>query len=248
MDFHAIVQQLPDTTFGKEAIVRASEASNQKIKSSSVFWLINKMLDDNYINRVGRNQYTVNKDIKPHTIYYYKFSDSLHKIVSAIEEQYPLIEFQAWEAVQYNEFVNHLIAHNMYFIEVENMLCDTVFEFLRESSPRNILLKPDKNIFMRYAGHETIIVQNLISEAPNNKSNPHGVVVEKLLVDMLADKKIELFVEPAEFPFIWEEIFEKYVIDESRLMRYARRRNAEAKIRNFINEKTSIVLHSEETK
>lgn len=105
------------------------------------------------------------------------------------------------------------------------------------------LSKPDAAACEIYAVSNTIIVQNLITEAPVDKSNPHGVVLEKLLVDMFADKKVKMFLEESEFASILENAFTSYIIDESKMFRYARRRGAEEKIRDFIVLNTNIQLH-----
>ena len=49
-----------------------------------------------------------------------------------ITDRYPLLEFQMWELIQFNEFLNHQIAKNIIVVEVENMLEDSVFDTLRE--------------------------------------------------------------------------------------------------------------------
>jgi len=94
-----------------------------------------------------------------------------------------------------------------------------------------------------YASNDTIIVQNLITEAPVDQQEPHHVMLEKLLVDMFANKKMQLFLETREFNAILEDAFHTYVIDESKMFRYARRRNIEDKIKKIITEDTTIKLH-----
>lgn len=245
MNTQAIARALPNTIFDRKVLFSAVEATGQQMKESSAFWLIRQMIQEGLIFRVGRGKYMVNRAKRPLRSYDYTFSDGLQKIVSSIEEQYPLVEFQSWETAQYNYFVRHLIAHNVYFIEVEKMLENTVFDYLRTYWKGMVLVKPDMRTCMTYADGETIIVQKMISEAPVSSHNPHGVPIEKLLVDMLADKKVGIWIEEAEFPAIWEDIFSRYVVDETKMFRYARRRNAEDKVRHFILTKTDIQLHEE---
>lgn len=68
-------------------------------------------------------------------------------------------------------------------------------------------------------------------------------MLEKLLVDLFADEKLQLFLETSEFSTILEQAFHTYVIDESKMFRYARRRNIEDKIKRIIVEDTTIKLH-----
>lgn len=45
-----------------------------------------------------------------------------------------------------------------------------------------------------------------------------------------------------EIPTVYEEAFLKYVIDESSLFRYAKRRGADKKIKKFIQDETNVQL------
>ena len=86
----------------------------------------------------------------------------------------------------------------------------------------------------------------LLSEAPKAKSDIKGCSLEKLLVDLFSNKLTGQLVERAEYPEIYEEAFRKYYIDEKKLFRYARRRNLEKEIRDFIKKETNIQLFTEE--
>lgn len=246
LNINAIAKKMPDYVIGKEEIFQIALTENISLKQSSVFWVINKMLEAGLLIKVGRNRYCVSKSDKAKKVYEYSFSEKMQKVVDALSEEFPLMEFQAWESIQYNYFINHQIAHNTLFVEVENMLENSIYEFLREKFGRNVLLKPDLETSTIYAESDTIIVQNLISEVPVNQKQPHNVLLEKMLVDMLTDKLVRMFVSQGEFAHVYENAFEAYAIDESKFFRYARRRNAEEKIRDFIHENTNVKLYMEE--
>lgn len=118
-----------------------------------------------------------------------------------------------------------MIANNITFVEVEKGLEETVFHYLREQCDQQILLCPSMDVCETYLAPDTVIVQRLVSQAPQQKAAPHHVMLEKLLVDLLADPKMPLFLEKSEFDSIFESAFEKYIINKSKMMRYARRRN-----------------------
>ena len=244
MDLINIANNLPSGTINRSLIYLAAIQENKKFQQSSIYWLINKMIDEGILIRVGRNKYCVSNGKIIKKTYHYPFPEKLNEIVDVLAREYPLIQFQAWEAIQFNWFVNHQIAHNLFFVEVEKMTENSVYEFLRDHFPdTQVLLKPDLNTSNIYAVPDSIIVQNLITEAPVEKSNPHGVMLEKLLVDMFVDKKMKLFIEDSEYTDILQTSFDLYIIDESKLFRYARRRGAEQKIRNCIANHTNIQLH-----
>lgn len=58
-----------------------------------------------------------------------------------------------------------------------------------------IFLSPKVYDRETYIVPNTIIAQKLISQAPKQKCQPHHVMLEKLLVDLLADPKMLLFKE-----------------------------------------------------
>ena len=84
-----------------------------------------------------------------------------------------------------------------------------------------------------------IIIKNLNSEAPIQKWNNINVpTLEKILVDIIADD--ELFAaQQGELEFIFKSAFDKYNINESKMKRYASRRNREAEIKNQTNRITA---------
>ena len=243
MNINELALALPEGTFNKETIYQVAVMKNNQLKPQSIHWLINKLIDQRFLIRVGRNKYCSTTADMKRTVYHHRFSKDLQKIVDNIIERFPLLQFQVWESIQFNRFANHQIAQNLFFIEVENMLENTVYEFLREKTEHQVLLKPTMEICEVYANSNTIIVQNLITEAPVNQHALHHVMLEKLLVDLFADEKMQLFLETSEFSAILEDAFHTYAIDESKMFRYARRRNIENKIKKIISDGTTIELH-----
>ena len=140
-----------------------------------------------------------------------------------------------------NDFVNHQIAKNVIFIEAEAMLVDTVYEMLHEKFPY-VMIEPDTNAFYKQRAPETdIIVQRLITEAPTPNEG-HSSPLEKLLVDLLSKKLSGNLIERSEYPCIYEDIFRKYLIDETKMFRYAKRRHLYDNLLSFINTQTDIKL------
>ena len=68
--------------------------------------------------------------------------------------------------------------------------------------------------------------------------------MEKLLVDLFSKGISGNIVPRSEYPQIFEEVFQKYNINQAKLFRYARRRNNEQIIRNFIRNETSVRLEN----
>ena len=59
-------------------------------------------------------------------------------------------------------------------------------------------------------------------------------MLEKMLVDMIADKLISTTYSKAEFPDVIEQAQRRYYLDKVRLLRYARRCNREKEMKQYL--------------
>ena len=66
-----------------------------------------------------------------------------------------------------------------------------------------------------------------------------------MLVDMTAEKVIKTTFSEAEYPGVLEQAFQKYIIDESQMFRYAKRRHVKEDILKIIQSQTRIKLRTE---
>ena len=99
---------------------------------------------------------------------------------------------------------------------------------------------PNVDEYYKYAGEETIIVRKLISEAPPSFGQYKQASLEKILVDLFGRGVSGSIISYSEYRAIYEDSFEKYMINQPKMFRYARRRGIEKKIVDFIHEKTNI--------
>ena len=227
------------TTKDFVGMVKESQAAYSDRRA---YRLLQELQDDGRIMKVGRGHYS-KASVK--TPYHFTASSLMDELVSLIDEEYPLITYQTWELYQWNEFVNHQLAHNAYFIEVESELETTVFDMLLEKYPR-VLLDPGMEEYYRYRADDMIIVQKLISGSPAPQPGSKHASLEKLLVDIFSRKLTGQLIERAEYRQIYEDAFGKYAINELALFRYAGRRHLKSDIRKFIEDETNIELRSEE--
>ena len=160
-------------------------------------------------------------------------------------ERHPFLEYRIFELVQMNEFLNHQIAHNAVFVFVEADLGNFVFETLKEKFPGKILLNPSVKEYHLYWQDDLIIIGKLPTEAPKGKKAVWYTCLEKMLVDMTAEKVIKTTFSEAEYPGVLEQAFQKYIIDESQMFRYAKRRHVKDDILKIIQNQTGIKLRTE---
>ena len=202
------------------------------------------LLKSGEIVRVGHGSYSVKRE--NHSYYFYRYSELTEKIVEQVHEAHPYLNFTVFELVQLNEFVNHQIAHNAIFVSVENEVASFVFDTLRELYPGKVLLYPSVETYHQYWSDDMIVITRLITEAPIGFEKPWHTGVEKLLVDIITEPVIANTVSAGEYPTVYEDAFKKYVINETQLFRYAKRRSASGRIKKMIKEQTTIELKTKE--
>lgn len=235
----------PDTQITKSEYEKMMYELSPDYSQDAIYWQLRKLQQRGILKKTGRGIYTVCNKERKKWEYTYEHSELMVEIVKRIEKEYPLLDFQVWEFIQLNEFVNHLIGKNVIFIEVEHMLEESVFNLLSEYYPR-VLLCPEQELFYTYFQENMIVVQKLLTEAPKPIQGTKSSCLEKILVDLFSNKLTGQLIQGAEYPLVYEEAFGKFYIDEIKLMRYARRRNLETKIRDFIKQETNIQLYTEE--
>lgn len=179
--------------------------------------------------------------------YRYRYSGFSEEVAARIREHHPYVEFTILELQQLNEFLKHSAMHNIIFISAKSDLGDFLFHTLSDMYPGNVLLHPTIPQLCRYYADNLLVIEKQISEAPAGKTAPWHTRLEKLLVDIRTGKRLPQLLyetgwEEQDWVHVYEKAFERYGVDESCLFRYAKRRAAETKIREFIETETKIQL------
>lgn len=214
-----------ENEYTRKQIYDALAKEKPELTYNSFNWIASKMIEDGMIFRKQYDKYVLNDSkIAQKNLYVPLMSEKLKAISKKIERKFPLIDFVCFESMQLNEFLNHLIGKNMYFILVEKDAVDYVFRYLQEETNLNVLLKPNVKEWDAYCTEESVVVLNLISEAPKILNEYHGISLEQLLVDIIAEKSFMHLYSKSEIQEIYNHAEKSYLIDYARLLRYARRR------------------------
>lgn len=203
------------------------------LADSTYHWAISSLVREGQIIRLGYDAYS-SPDGSTKKEYDPLYSDLALEVLNQIKETYPYVTFTVFETVMMNDFLNHLIAQNTVFIQAEKESSIYVFRFLQEKGYQNVMYKPGKDDFDLYWSRDEIVVTDIISEAPLRTDEPHKIMLEKMLVDMIADKLISTTYSKAEFPDVIEQAQRRYYLDKVRLLRYARRRNREKEMKQYL--------------
>lgn len=192
------------------------------------------------VNKNTSNSYLFKKKYKPLP------TDFLYQIVSKIKVAFADVELTVWETRELNQFIVHQPFLNMVIIEVEKDSVESLFNTFSEIYPGQTFISPDHLVFERYIlqQKEAIIISKSITQTPKGrqKSEWPFAKLEKILVDIFVNKDLFIFYQGSELITIFEEAFKRFVIDEPSLFRYAGRRNATKKLKEFIQTKTNIEL------
>ncbi len=229
-----------EKSFSRSELMETMKNDGKNISEASFKVELQKLLKEGSIIRVGRNAYCVAKDGVG--VYSYEYSDDAKNIAKILKEKFPLLNFTIMDFVQLNEFLNHQLAHNVIFVSVEDDLGNFVFDALKEVYPGKVLINPTPEMYHQYWYDDMIVIGKLISESPVGQQEKWNTRIEKLLVDLITNAILKSSVSESELPSIYEEAFAKYAIDESCMFRYAKRRGAEKKIREFICDNTNVEL------
>ena len=230
-------------SFSFDDFYTASQNSGLSLGEAAMRKKLQELLKNGDIVRVGRNAYCVPS--RPVQYYQYSYSTQARNVATIMMETYPAIRFSIFEIVQLNEFINHQLAHDVLFLSVEEELMDFVFGTMKEHFPGKVMLNPTLELYHQYWYEGMIVIDKLVTEAPKDRDVPWHTRLEKMLVDLLSNPILAGSISESEIPTVFEEAFSKYIIDESSLLRYAKRRSAENRLRTVIREKTDITLRTE---
>lgn len=191
-----------------------------------------KLKKNGVIDNISRGIYTIGKT----QLFTPIIDKQLKKIASKIQKDFPFVNYCIWNSSWLNDLMRHQPFKNVTIVEIEKVAAEQVFNELN-SYFQNIFINPDEIFFERYisALEHVIIVKSLHSEAPILKQNELTIpTLEKILVDIVIDDTL-FAAQQGELNFIYKTAFNKYDINESKMKRYAARRNREAEVEKLIN-------------
>lgn len=224
-----------DRNYSRSEILSFLHESNPELSDNSMDWLIYRLISEKKLFRTSRDSYSLTD---PELLPEYKplYSDQALALISYLENRFPELNYVVFENTLLNEFLNHQIAKNTIYLQVEKEVSSVVYETLRNEYTKNILLTPGKKEMEFYWEEGCVVIINLISQAPINLKNPHHITLEKMLIDIMADKTISSSFSPAELPDIYKIAGSIYRLDKNKLIRYAGRRGKKEEAEKYLEE------------
>ena len=151
-------------------------------------------------------------------------------IFSLIRKTLPLISYCIYNGETLAWLQHHVFQNNATYLEVEREAVETVFHICKDKGFETYK-SPTIEMTRDYIdlGKAVVIVKPMVTESPLIQNE--GIMVptlEKLLVDLCKDEDF-YFLQGVEENYILENARTLYDINESRLKRYAKRRNIDPK-------------------
>lgn len=206
-----------------------------EISKVTLSWYLRQMVDDSRLFKIGRGIYTTrsSKRVEYNPI----INKTAKKIGKELKTAFPFVDFSLFCGETLAIFQHHHSTNNSLYIEVERDAVEPVFHFLKKRGYKTYI-NPTKDFVYDYIefAEENIIVKPLVSESPlmefNGIKTPR---IEKLLVDILCDDDFD-YLHGSEWHYMMRNALNLVAVNQSRMLRYASRRNAKEKVREIIQE------------
>lgn len=231
--------------FSREELFNFYSTFEPELKEGTFGWRIYDLKRKNIIQSVGKGIYTICKTPS----YLPTLSKTSERLAKLLFKGFSDIGHCVWETSWLNEFSNHQAITNFIIVEVEKELVDSVFYYLKDNNIKDLFLQPDEKEMEKYVieKENPVVLKCLITRSPVQKVKDKKLQInvpqlEKILVDLYCDRDIFYFYAGKELENIFENAIDRYPIDFSRLLNYAKRRGKGPEIEEFISKKLSYSL------
>ena len=229
--------------FTREELFDFYRSFEPELKEGTFGWRIYDLKNRNIIKPLKRGIYVIS--YKP--IYKPDISPSLLKIAKHITERFNEIKHCIWETAWLNEFAQHQISRSTLYIEIEKGFEESLFYELKDTMRKEVFLNPDEKAIDFYVAesNQPVIVKKLLTRAPLTKRSEKKIkfytpALEKILVDLFSEEKLFYYVQGSELMNIYENAISTYTINFTKLFSYAKRREREQDIKQFM---TTNIFH-----
>ncbi len=224
--------------FAQNGIITTSEVVDfykkfePEIPRATVNWRVYALVKQGILERVGKGKFKVGKS----KLYQPEITTKLFKINKSIRTNFPFVTYCLWQQQWINEFSQHIAKTGVVLVEVERESAESIYHFLKDPFS-SVFYKPGKEMLQEYIQEldSALLVKPLVSEAPIQKVRGLPTVsIEKLLVDVYSDTEFE-YVHGQETVYIFENAFNRYSINQAKLLRYADRKKKKTELMELIN-------------
>ena len=212
-------------SFTRKDLVQNFTDLSEKSLSQQLY----RLLKTNRLERLKRGFYRLPVSL-------FAVSEEIKQLNWDFQKQFPYANFCLWSSNILMPFMHHIPNLNFIYVDVENDVAESAFNFLKTNQTKPIFFHPSKEEYNRYiAGSNAIIIRQLISESPlQNLENVLVPTLEKILVDIVGDVEFD-FMQGAEITYFYRNVMEHNSISRKKLLRYASRRGRREKVEQLYN-------------
>lgn len=226
-----ISNEIINFAIGKQSFSRKELFENFcNLSKKSLSQQLYRLLKSNRLKRIEQGVYGLPVSL-------FAVSEEIKQLNAILKTQFPFADFCLWSSNVIMPFMHHIPNLNFIYVDVENDVAESVFNFLRSNQPKPIFFRPSKEEFIRYVvGVEAIIIRVLISESPLQMvENIYVPTLEKVLVDIAGDVEF-YFLQGAEITYFYRNLLECNKINKRKLLRYASRRGRREEVEQLYND------------
>lgn len=203
-------------------------AVTRDIERNTLSWHLSNLCKLGKLRRIGRGLYS--SQMK--TAYNIKASKKVRSLFRSLHKEFPFADFCLYDGSLLAPLLHDLSPNSAIYIETNRDVMESVFNRMIQKYQGRLFLAPTKEMTSKYIdlAQENIIIKPLITESPLTEDN--GVpmpTLEKLLVDTRVDADF-FYLHGYENMEMLRTAIAHFDVNQTRLLRYADRRNEKENI------------------
>jgi len=233
-----LIEEFKDRdAFSREDLFDFFRYSEPDLKEGTLGWRIFDLKNKNIIKSIKRGYYTISHKPK----YNPEISGEILKLAKVISKRFDDVDFCIWDTDWIKEFAQHQSSKKIIIIEIEKDFVESLYYELKDSFRFDFYINPDKKAIDFYISESQnpVVIKKLITRSPVSKRIEKRIklytpLLEKVLVDIFTENKLFYFYQGAELMHVYENALKHYSINYTKLFSYAKRREREQDIKQFL--------------
>lgn len=235
---HKLIEEFKDReSFTRQDLFEFYRYFEPDLKEGTFGWRIYDLKSKSIIRPLKRGLYVISYKPK----YRPEISQELIKLAKKVTYKFEDAKHCIWETAWLNEFSQHQASRRIILIEIEKDFTESLYYELKDASRSELFLNPDAKTINFYIAESDypVIIKKLITRSPiairtEKKVKFYTPLLEKILVDLFAEEKLFYYLQGSELMHIYENAISNYAINFTKLFSYAKRRDREQEIKQFM--------------
>lgn len=233
-----LIEEFKDRdAFSREELLNFFRHLEPDLKEGTFGWRIYDLKNKNIIKSIRRGYYAISYK----RVYKPEISGEVFKLAKVISERFDDVKYCLWDTDWINEFAQHQSSKKIIIIEIEKDFVESLYYELKDSFRFDFYLNPDEKVIDFYVSesNKPVVIKKLITRSPISKRTEKRIkfytpLLEKILVDLFTANKLFYFYQGAELIHVYENALKNYTLNYTKLFSYAKRRDREQDIKEFI--------------